>query len=212
MDSKRKILQKRSFGYKKQKPVSYLIIVDTEQTEYNYFNGLKDSIPEKYKNRIDIKIINTNTKSLVDFCVKQKLNNPNLVISWIVFDRDRVKNFDQIITKAYNNKISVAWSNPCIEYWFFSYYGKMPKLTESTQCVAKFSTKFKEKTGKEYKKNNKHIYSILNKTGSQNNAIIYNKIKYYSYIKQKLRPSQMHSCSTIFQLIDDLIKDIQSIE
>ena len=42
----------------------------------------------------------------------------NFKETWIVFDRDRVPDFDKLIQKANYRGISVAWSNPCIEIWF----------------------------------------------------------------------------------------------
>lgn len=34
----------------------YLIVTDTEETEKNYFEGLRDSIPKELKNRLIIKV------------------------------------------------------------------------------------------------------------------------------------------------------------
>lgn len=47
----------------------YLIVIDTEETEKNYFEGLRDSIPAELKDHLVIKVE-------------------------IVFDRDQVKDFE----------------------------------------------------------------------------------------------------------------------
>lgn len=43
----------------------YLIVTDTEETEKNYFEGLRDSIPAKLKDRLIIKVEKAKTVELV---------------------------------------------------------------------------------------------------------------------------------------------------
>ncbi len=52
----------------------------------------------------------------------------------IVFDRDQVKDFDEIIRLAEKNDINAGWSNPCFEIWMFAYFGEMPTIKESYIC------------------------------------------------------------------------------
>ena len=52
-----------------------------------------------------------------------KANDLEYRIPWIVFDRDQVQGFDEIIAKAEREGIQVGWSNPCFEidvciFWF----------------------------------------------------------------------------------------------
>lgn len=44
-----------------------------------------------------------------------KANDLECRIPWIVFDRDQVQGFDEIIAKAEREGIQVGWSNPCFE-------------------------------------------------------------------------------------------------
>lgn len=53
---------------------------------------------------------------------------------WIVFDRDEVKDFDEIIKEAEALGINVGRSNPCFEIWMYSCYGAMPAIMESWVC------------------------------------------------------------------------------
>lgn len=212
MSNKREILAPRRSGFKSQNLPRYLIVVDTEQTEYNYLNGLKNTIPRHLIDRIDIQIKNTNTDNLVEYCLNMCRKSPNYVTPWIVFDRDRVVNFDKIIYDAQNHKINVAWSNPCIETWFFSYYDKPQNISESTICVSKFKEKFKQIAGQEYKKNDKNIYKKLNQTGSQDKAIKYHEVKFKNYKQDETLPSEMFSCSTMYMLISELLEIISKLK
>lgn len=211
MSSRREILAPRRSGFKSQYLARYLIVVDTEQTEFNYLNGLKNIIPKHLMDRVDIQIRNTRTDNLVEYCLNMCRKNPNIVTPWIVFDRDRVLNFNDIIFEAHKNKINVAWSNPCIETWFFSYYDKPQNVSESTVCVSRFKEKFKQMTGQEYKKNDKNIYKKLNQTGSQKKAIQYHELKFKNYLKESINPSDMYSCSTMFILISELLEIISKL-
>ena len=61
MANKREILAPRRSGFKSQNLPRYLIVVDAEQTEFNYLNGLKNTIPRHLVDRVDIQIKNTST-------------------------------------------------------------------------------------------------------------------------------------------------------
>ncbi|WP_370748259.1 RloB family protein [Faecalibacillus intestinalis] len=106
-------------------------VTDTEATERCYFNGLHEYLPEDVRDKIVIKVVETKTAKLVDKCKELTAYDAQYRIPWIVFDRDRVVNFDKIIKEAENNVIQVGWSNPCFEIWLFAYYGNMPNIKES---------------------------------------------------------------------------------
>ncbi|HOV27398.1 MAG TPA: RloB domain-containing protein [Pseudobacteroides sp.] len=101
----------------------YLIVTDTQETEKNYFEGLRKIIPENLKDRLVIKVEKARTVDLVARCKDLVSKDQQYRIPWIVLDRDQVEGFDSIIEKAARNDISVGWSNPCIEIWFFAYFG-----------------------------------------------------------------------------------------
>ena len=82
-------------------------MTDTEETEKNYFQGLKNSIPTDIRDRIVIKVEKAKTTyNLVDRTLELCSAQAQQRIPWIVFDRDRVKNFDGIIREAESNDIS----------------------------------------------------------------------------------------------------------
>lgn len=74
---------KREKRYQKKSSLSYrqnyyLIVTDTEKTERNYVEGLKDSLPEDSRSKIVIKYMNERTNSMVDRCLEAQRMDPNI--------------------------------------------------------------------------------------------------------------------------------------
>lgn len=109
----------------------YFIVTDTKETEQNYMYGLRDSIPQSIQEKLVIKVVRSRTVDLVDKAISLAALNPQYSEVWIVFDRDQVKNFDNIISEALKRGMHVGWSNPCIEIWFHAYFGSMPMFQTS---------------------------------------------------------------------------------
>ena len=97
----------------------YLIVTDTEATERCFFTGLHQAMPEDVRNKLVIKVIETKTRTMIDKCMELMAYDAQYRMPWIVFDRDQVQGFDDIIAEAVNKGIQVGWSNPCFEilYW-----------------------------------------------------------------------------------------------
>lgn len=93
----------------------YLIVTDTEATERYFFTGLHQDLPGDVRNRVVIKVIETKTQTMIDKCLELTNYDAQYRIPWIVFDRDQVQGFDEIIAKAEREGIQVGWSNPCFE-------------------------------------------------------------------------------------------------
>lgn len=64
------------------------------------FAGLHQSLPEKVRNRLVIKVVETKTRSMIDKCLELTAYEAQYRIPWIVFDRDQVIGFDEIISEA----------------------------------------------------------------------------------------------------------------
>ena len=148
-------------------------MTDGEQTETNYFEGLKNSFPEELRRKIRIKVISQiDTEDLISVAMKEAREDATFRKIWIVFDRDdRPNDFDTIIAKAEKNGIKIGWSNPCIEIFFHAYYGFMPNNYVAKQCITEFSKAFKKHSGKVYKKNDPEIYAVLLSTGNEPKAL-----------------------------------------
>ncbi len=189
----------------------YLIVTDTEETEKNYFDGLRDSIPAELKDRLVIKVENTKTVKLVERARKLANMDPQYRIPWIVFDRDQVKGFDEIIQEAEKWGIGAGWSNPCFEIWMYAYFGEMPVIRESYTCCDRFAGKFEKVTGQKYFKNDKDIYRKLQQYGNEEKAIQIAERCYKKCVNDgKAKPSEMWPACTVQRLVEEIHKKISA--
>ena len=185
----------------------YLIVTDTEGTERCFFNGLHADLPEDIREKLVVKVFETKTINLIDKCIEYMAYDPQFRVPWIVFDRDEVKDFDQIIKEAEKQGINVAWSNPCFEIWMHAYYGSMPNITESWTCCSKFGELYKKKTGVQYNKADESIYKRLIQTGNEAKAIEIAAQKYKQCKESGYsEPSKMCPCTTVHKLVGEIRK------
>lgn len=186
---------------------NYLIITDGEKTEVNYFNGLKNSLPDDYKDKISIKVIKSESPHTLigdaKKCIEENKFNGYEEI-WLIFDRDEVKGFDDIIIQAECNGYNVGWSNPCIEIWFLSYFGMNPIHYNSKQCIGDFKEVFKKIVEKNYKKNDTNIYHLLRKFGDEEKAIEISKNRYNNYLNDHEKTSNMHGATRVFEVVEEI--------
>ena len=188
---------------------AYLIVTDAEKTEKNYFEGIKNIIPDNLKNDLQIKIYSNKALSkIIDFAAEERNKDERFRDIWLVFDRDEVKNFDKLIEEAKENKMNVGWSNPCFEIWLISYFKNLENIPNSKKYCETFEKIFKENTGKKYKKSEEKIYNILCENGDQNKAIQRAREKYHQVRKEYSQPSKMIGCTTVYKLVEELKKKI----
>ncbi len=186
----------------------YLIVTDTEETEKNYFEGLRDGIPEGLKNRLVIKVERTKTKKLIQTVLKHK--DPHLRKLWIVLDRDQVGDFDAIVREAQENEIHVGWSNPCFEIWMNAYFGEMPTTSDSRKCCDQFAVIFEKKTkGQKYKKSDPDIYRKLLEYGDEENAIHIAEQRLQKCRRDgKEKPSEMCPACMVHELVREIKRKV----
>lgn len=123
----------------------YVIVTDAEATEQLYFEAIRNSLQDDLQDRLVIKVYQSATNDLIRRCLDESSKIPQYSVPCIVFDRDQVQNFDEIIYKADNNNIKVGWSNPCIEVWFEAYFGNMTYYGSSQDCCSGFAKNFQKK-------------------------------------------------------------------
>lgn len=187
----------------------YLIVTDTEETEKNYFEGLRDSIPEELKDHLVIKVEKAKTVELVERAMELTDTESQYRIPWIVFDRDQVKDFDEIIRAAEKNGIGTGWSNPCFEIWMYAYFGEMPVIRESYTCCDRFAEKFEKVTGQKYLKKDKDIYRKLVQYGDEEKAFQIAKRCYRKCAEDgKEKPSEMWPASVVQRLVEEIQKKV----
>lgn len=183
----------------------YLIVTDTEGTEQCFFDGLQNSLPAEIQGKLVIKVVETKTANLIDKCLEYTAYEAQYRMPWIVFDRDKVPNFDAIIIEAGKWGINVGWSNPCFEIWMFAYYGNMPVIPESWTCCSKFAELYKRKTGQEYDKADKDLYRRIAETGDEEKALQIAPRKYEECIRNGYTiPSEMCPCTTVHELVGEI--------
>lgn len=184
----------------------YLIITDGEETEKNYFNGLRDSLPDDIKEKIVITTITTDTKSLKYKVIEEKAKRAGFRKTWVVFDKDQNNSFDSLIKEIESLDASAGWSNPCFEIWLNAYFGEMPNNQASTKCCEEFSKAFKAKTKKDYKKNDGGIYKKLIQFGDEEKAISIAESKLKEALNRTCVPSEMYPATTVYKLVEEIRK------
>ena len=183
----------------------YLIVTDTKETEKNYFDGLRDSIPTELKDRLVIKVEKARTADLVKRALELANKEPQYRIPWIVFDRDQVTDFDNIIQLAEKSGVGAGWSNPCFEIWMYAYFGEMPTIGESYTCCDRFADKFEKVTGQKYLKRDKDIYRKLMQFGDEKKAIQIAERCYRKCVNDgKIKPSEMWPACTVQRLVEEI--------
>ena len=169
----------------KSKRKFYLIVCEGIQTEPNYFESLKLSLPKGVLKLTSIDIDGTgkNTLSIIKEAIKlrdkyEERYHSQIDKVWAVFDRDSfpAKSFNNAINKGENakRKINCAWTNQAFELWYllhFSYYNTAIEREQYKRLIEKEINKASGKTDFVYEKNSKTMFDTLNKYGSQDRAI-----------------------------------------
>ena len=183
----------------------YLIVTDTEATERCFFNGLHQALPEMVRNKLVIKVVETKTRAMIDKCLELTAYEAQYRIPWIVFDRDQVQGFDEIIAEAQKKDIQVGWSNPCFEIWMFAYFGAMPAIQDSWICCSEFGRVYETKIGQKYSKADEKMYGKLCMVGDEEKAIQIAQQKLAQCERDdKKKPSEMCPCTTVHKLVAEI--------
>lgn len=191
----------------------YFIVTDTKETEQNYMFGLRNSIPPELQGKLVIKVVKTKTKNLVEEALNLASLNPQYGEIWIIFDRDQVQNFDEIISEAITKGINIGWTNPCIEEWFSAYFGAMPTYANSVSCCNGFEQIFERNAHQKYVKSDSAIYEKLNRFGNEEKAIRIATQKMHDHrIQGKYKPSEQIPRTTVHLLVDEIKSKINQKE
>ncbi|MBQ8639633.1 MAG: RloB domain-containing protein [Lachnospiraceae bacterium] len=183
----------------------YLVVTDTEATERCFFNGLHQALPNDVRNKLVIKVVETKTRTMIDKCLELTAYDAQYRIPWIVFDRDQVQGFDEIIKEAEEKGIQVGWSNPCFEIWMYAYFGSMPAIQDSWTCCSEFGRVYETKTGQKYSKADEQMYGKICKAGDEEKAIRIAHKKLEQCIREgKTKPSDMCPCTTVHKFVGEI--------
>lgn len=183
----------------------YLIVTDTEATERCFFTGLHQALSEEVRNKLVIKVAETKTRAMIDKCLELTAYDTQYRIHWMVFDRDQVQGFDEIIAEAKRKDIEVGWSNPCFEIWMYAYFGAMPAIRDSWTCCSDFGQVYEKKTGQKYFKSDEKMYGKLCMAGDEEKVLQIAQQKLEQCKREgKTKPSEMCPCTTVHKLVGEI--------
>ncbi len=135
-----------------------LIVCEDEKSSKIYFESFKkDDELKRVLSSVDIEVVNPKDNSPVGLVTEAKKKkkkekrdrNPYNEI-WIVLDKDGHANMDKAMNMARDNKIKVAISIICFEYWILLHYEKTAKIFTKCDKVISY---IKKNHFAEYKKN-----------------------------------------------------------
>lgn len=186
----------------------YMILTDTSETESNYFESIKAEIPEELKCDLQMVIYPKNkTEEIIQEAERRRNKSTAFREIWLIFDRDYVTNFDKLVKDAENDGMHVGWSNPCFEIWLSAYLGKMINNPIPQKCTERFALLLKNRCNvREYDKADKNLRKILLQYGSEEKAVKLAEQKYKSACSNYEKPSDMVGCTTVYQLVRELLE------
>lgn len=191
----------RTYGTRQRRLAYYLIYTDGDETEQNYLEGVRDSLPPELRDHVRVRVSHAHTTDLAESCLDEVASMQQVVEPWIVLDRDQVPGFDKLIADAEEDGIEVGWTNVCLEAWFNAYFGKLLTIQESKPCWHQFGRTFKEKVGQEYHKNDPRIYEKLRRYGSEERAMSLADAALGAARRDGKTPSESIGCTTIHLLV-----------
>lgn len=157
------------------------------------------------RGNIVIRTYETHLRMMIDRCLELIQDDLQHRSGWLVFDRDEVKDFDEMIRKAEKYGLHCAWSNPCFELWLYAYYGKMPSFMTSQQCWKSFGEEYERRTGLHYAKTDRWLYRHLCETGDEEKAILVAMEKRNQCVREgRKKASEMHPCTMVYPLVREI--------
>jgi len=191
-----------------------LIVCEGEKTEPQYFEGLKRELRLRtVEVVVEGKECGSAPISVVDHAIlkrrervkdaRQSMMLVEYDEVWCVIDVEAPQqhtSLDAAFDKAKANKLNVALSNPCFEYWYILHFKKTSALMHSNKATMR---ELKQHYPK-YKKNDPNFFAIVNQFTSE--AIKNSK----EVLKEKHYGDDLRDCnpSTHVHLIVERLLDI----
>ena len=184
-----------------------IIVTNGEVTEKLYLDYFKRKIEAKKNGNLTLDIISLGSKSEPRRIIKRaielrkKFDPDSLHSVWAIIEKDNFDDFQEAIELGASNKIKVAYSNISIEYWFLCHF----EFTTAVLSVDQLKKELTRKLKRKYEKNLDLNKKLIPNTSK---AIQYAKAGHQIHIRNNNSPEQACSCTTIYELIDNLNKRI----
>lgn len=209
-----RVEKKRSVNTR-NKLVYFLIVCEGKRTEPEYFEALAKELTP---NTVELNIEGTgrNTIGLVEYTIKlrdESLRKYDRV--WAVFDKDSfpAKNFNSAIIKADSNNINCAWTNEAFELWFLLHFQFVNHSMNRDDYKAFLEREVIRVSGNKkykYKKNDINTYALINKYGSQQQAI-----DWANKLQEKFTDTKFathNPCTRVHILIEELFNPEEALK
>lgn len=192
-----------------------LIVCEGEKTEPQYFKSFSKINRGSVVYNLDVQGIGDNTRNVVNKAIELKKiamgSSSEYDSVWAVFDRDSFpsSDFNAAIQKAEASGIGCAWSNEAFELWFlFHFVNRITPMSrdEYKRAISRevnSSIAYKKQDAYVYKKNDPENYYVMNKYGSQENALKWAEAKSREYLNAKY--AEHNPCTMVYKLVRQLI-------
>ena len=170
-DMSRPWMTSRADRARKISPEYHLIVTEGEKTEPLYFERVKETINQQYRERIQLRVEGTGENTVHLFCTAKRIaeSDPNGIRHvWIVYDTDDFKAEDINLVPKYCEKASsgdriyhAIWSNQCVELWYLLHFGYYHSDIDRKEYFPKLTAHLKEIGTGPYKKNRRDMYDVL---------------------------------------------------
>lgn len=206
----RKANSRRGKQNSRQPLKTFFILCLGEKTEPNYIKDMLKDYPHinaKYSQVIGSK---RDPLSLVKKAINTLAKKSKSYDSvWVVFDKDEYTNFDEAIRLAKDNGISCAWSNSCIEFWFYLHFNNSKGAYSYKGYEDRLNKHIRDKIDKslKYSKTMEGVYSFLKIHGDLSMAIIRAKDAMSQY-HQDVACSQRNPATMMYKLVEDVRKEL----
>lgn len=178
----------------------FLLVCEGEETEPNYFEALKNTLPTNMI-KIDIHGEGKNTLALVNCAIKKRITD---VEKWVIFDKDDCpdKDFNAAIKLAEKNDIKCAWSNQAFELWFILHFEDFASGLHRNTYKEKISSSLKKYDNKFKYEKNMNMYELLQKYGDEKKAIT--RAKKLREKQENKNYATHNPCTTVDILVETL--------
>jgi len=200
-----------------EKRIYYLIVCEGQKTEPNYFEGLKQTLPQGVLTtcQINIQGLGNNTISLVRQAknIKSRIEEESgreVDKLWVVFDKDSFSadSFNNAINSCQTSrpKIHCAWSNEAFELWYLLHFHNFNTALSREDYTGLIEKNLKPHLGADfkYKKNSVEMFHFLTRYGDIHQAIKWAKELARQYEGQG-NFADHNPCTMVFQLVEELI-------